>query len=117
MAPPEATSTPKAPFPGNPNRAPSGTRLYAHTVRHRRGAYWKVAQTNNLPGEDGIKSISVAPAGSSWAGGYQTVKGKEVPLVQHLTSKGWTTVWAGSIEFPEGDPDDATGNGLYLRTG
>ena len=28
-----------------------------------------------------------------------------------------TTVWAGGVEFPEGDPDDPTGNGLYLRTG
>src|ERR1022692_345813 len=32
MAPPEATSTPKAPFPGNPNRAPSGARRYAYTA-------------------------------------------------------------------------------------
>lgn len=28
-----------------------------------------------------------------------------------------TTVWAGGAAFPEGDPDDPTGNGLYLRTG
>ncbi|MCW2865702.1 MAG: hypothetical protein JWP48_7410 [Actinoallomurus sp.] len=28
-----------------------------------------------------------------------------------------TTVWAGGVAFPGGDPDDPTGNGLYLRTG
>jgi hypothetical protein len=28
-----------------------------------------------------------------------------------------TTVWAGGVAFPEGDPDDPTGNGVYLRTG
>jgi hypothetical protein len=28
-----------------------------------------------------------------------------------------STVWAGGTAFPEGDPDDPTGNGLYLRTG
>jgi hypothetical protein len=55
---------------------------------------WKVAQTNNLPGEDTITALTVAPTGSSWAGGSQTVKDKEVPLIQHLTSKGWTTVKA-----------------------
>ena len=27
------------------------------------------------------------------------------------------TVWAGGVEFPQGDPPDPTGNGLYLRTG
>jgi hypothetical protein len=32
MAPPEATSTSKAPFPGNPNQAPSGARLYARSA-------------------------------------------------------------------------------------
>jgi hypothetical protein len=64
---------------------------------------WKVAQTNGLPGEDGIKDITVAPTGSSWAGGYRTVSGKEVPLVQHLTSKGWTTVASpGSALGPVG---------------
>src|SRR4051812_36263924 len=52
---------------------------------------WSVAQTNTLPGEDGIKAISVAPTGSSWAAGYQAVGGKSVPLVQHLLSGKWTT--------------------------
>jgi hypothetical protein len=28
-----------------------------------------------------------------------------------------STAWAGGTAFPEGDPDDPTGNGLYLRTG
>jgi hypothetical protein len=27
------------------------------------------------------------------------------------------SVWAGGVEFPQGDPPDPTGNGLYLRTG
>ena len=27
------------------------------------------------------------------------------------------TVWAAGTAFPEGDPDDPTGNGVYLRTG
>jgi hypothetical protein len=36
--------------------------------------------------------------------------------VNDLATNG-TTVWAGSTEFPEGDPDDPTGNGVYLRTG
>jgi hypothetical protein len=53
---------------------------------------WQVAQVNTLPGEDAIKVVTVAPTASTWAAGYQTVDGKEVPFVQHLTSKGWTTV-------------------------
>jgi hypothetical protein len=28
-----------------------------------------------------------------------------------------TTVWAGGVEFPQGDSPDPSGNGLYLRTG
>jgi hypothetical protein len=28
-----------------------------------------------------------------------------------------TTVWAGGVAFPEGGPDDPTGNGVYLHTG
>jgi hypothetical protein len=54
---------------------------------------WKVAQTNTLPKEDGVRAMTVAPTTSTWSGGYQTVGGKEVPLVQHLLgSAGWTTV-------------------------
>jgi hypothetical protein len=49
-------------------------------------ATWTVAQTNTLPGEDGIKAITVAPTTSTWAVGYQTMNGKRVPLVQYLLS-------------------------------
>jgi hypothetical protein len=33
-----------------------------------------------------------------------------------LAVKG-STVWAGGVAYPEGDPDDPTGNGVYLATG
>lgn len=52
---------------------------------------WTVAQTSTLPGEDGIKAITVAPTTSTWAAGSQTVNGKTVPLIQHLLSGRWTT--------------------------
>ncbi len=52
---------------------------------------WSVAQSSSLPGEDQITAITVAPTTSTWAAGYQTVKGKSVPLVQHLLSGKWTT--------------------------
>src|SRR5437879_600603 len=51
---------------------------------------WTVAQSNTLAGEDGIKAITVAPTGSTWAAGYQSSGGKSVPLVQHLLSGKWT---------------------------
>ena len=53
---------------------------------------WKVDQINTLPKEDAIKFLTVAPTTSTWSGGYQTVNGKEVPLIQHKLSAGWTTV-------------------------
>jgi hypothetical protein len=58
--------------------------------------HWRVAQTNPLPGDDGILQIAVTPGGGSWATGYQTVNGQEGPLVQHLTSKGWKTITSPS---------------------
>ncbi|HZE31692.1 MAG TPA: hypothetical protein VE198_09680, partial [Actinoallomurus sp.] len=62
---------------------------------------WGVAQTNTLPGEDGIKALSVAPTGSTWAAGYQAVGGKSVPLVQHLLSGKWTTAKSPSSTLGE----------------
>lgn len=62
---------------------------------------WSVAQTNQLTGEDGIKAITVAPTGSTWAAGYQASKGKSVPLVQHLLSGKWTTTKSPSSSLGE----------------
>ncbi|MDN3356728.1 hypothetical protein [Actinomadura sp. DC4] len=62
---------------------------------------WSVAQTNTLAGEDGIKQITVAPTGSTWAAGYQASGGKSVPLVQHLLSGKWTTVKSPSSTLGE----------------
>jgi hypothetical protein len=62
---------------------------------------WSVAQTNALPGEDEIKVIAVAPTGSTWAAGYQTVNHKSVPLVQHLLSGKWTTAKSPSSTLGE----------------
>lgn len=62
---------------------------------------WSVAQTNTLKGEDGIKAITVAPTGSTWAAGYQTSNGKSVPLVQHLLSGKWTTAKSPSSSLGE----------------
>jgi hypothetical protein len=62
---------------------------------------WSVAQTNTLPGEDGIKTISVAPTGSTWAAGYQSSSGTKVPLVQHLLGGTWTTVKSPSSTLGE----------------
>jgi len=62
---------------------------------------WSVAQTNSLPGEDGIKVISGAPTGSTWAAGYQASKGEKVPLVQHLLSGTWTTAKSPSATLGE----------------
>jgi hypothetical protein len=62
---------------------------------------WSVAQTNTLPGEDGVKAITVAPTGSTWAAGYQASNGKSVPLVQHLLSGKWTTVKSPSSALGE----------------
>ncbi len=59
---------------------------------HAADPTWKVDQINTLPKEDGVKVLTVAPTTSTWSGGYQTVNGKEVPLVQHKLSGGWTTV-------------------------
>jgi hypothetical protein len=64
-------------------------------------ATWSVAQTNTLPGEDGIKAISVAPTGSTWAAGYQSSNGKSVPLVQHLLNGKWTTAKSPSSALGE----------------
>ncbi len=57
---------------------------------------WKVDQVNTLPKEDAVKFLTVAPTTSTWSGGFQTVSGKEVPLIQHRLSTGWTTVKAPS---------------------
>jgi hypothetical protein len=62
---------------------------------------WGVAQINTLPGEDGIKAVSVAPTGSTWAAGYQAASGKSVPLVQHLLSGKWTTIKSPSSALGE----------------
>lgn len=69
---------------------------------------WTVAQTNNLPGEDGIKAITVAPTGSTWAAGYQAVNGKSVPLVQHLLNGKWTTATSPSGSLGEISALDAS---------
>jgi hypothetical protein len=64
-------------------------------------ATWSVAQTNTLKGEDGIKVITVAPTGSTWAAGYQASNGKSVPLVQHLLNGKWTTAKSPSSTLGE----------------
>jgi hypothetical protein len=71
---------------------------------------WKIAQTNTLPKEDGIERIAVTPGGGSWAAGYQTVNKKEVPLVQHLTSKGWKTIASPSSALGHVDALTASSN-------
>jgi hypothetical protein len=53
---------------------------------------WRVTQTTKKPGDDGIADVTVAPTGSSWAVGGQTVKGKRRPLVQHLSGATWKDV-------------------------
>lgn len=62
-------------------------------------AGWTAVRTSGLPGEDEIKAITVAPTGSAWSVGYQTVNGASVPLVQHLVDGTWTTATppSGSI--------------------
>lgn len=75
---------------------------------------WSVAQTNTLPGEDGIKAIAVAPTGSAWAAGFQTVDGKSVPLVQRLLSGKWTTAKSPSGSLGEvGALDASSGKNVW----
>ncbi|GAA4637810.1 hypothetical protein GCM10023196_093130 [Actinoallomurus vinaceus] len=52
---------------------------------------WKLAQKNDLPNTNAVSALSISAGGSAWAGGFQFVNGKWIPLVQHLTGKGWTT--------------------------
>jgi hypothetical protein len=69
---------------------------------------WSVAQSNTLAGEDGIKAITVAPTGSTWAAGYQASGGKSVPLVQHLLSGKWTTAKSPSSSLGQVTALDAS---------
>jgi hypothetical protein len=72
------------------------------------GPAWNVGQVNKLVGEDGIKAITVAPTGSTWAAGYQASGGKSVPLVQHLLSGKWTTAKSPSSSLGEVTALDAS---------
>jgi hypothetical protein len=69
---------------------------------------WSIGQINSLPGEDEIKAISVAPTGSAWSVGYQTVDGASVPLVQHLLNGTWTTAKAPAGDLGEISTLDAS---------
>jgi hypothetical protein len=71
---------------------------------------WRITQTNNLPKEDGIERIAVTSGGAAWSAGYQTVGGKEVPLVQHLTTKGWRSVTSPSSSLMHVDALTASSN-------
>jgi hypothetical protein len=76
---------------------------------------WSVGQVNALPGEDGIKTISVAPTGSAWSLGYRTVNGASVPLVQHLRGGRWTSVPGPGAGIGEiGTLDASSGRNVWV---
>ncbi|GAB3957428.1 hypothetical protein GCM10029978_000100 [Actinoallomurus acanthiterrae] len=52
---------------------------------------WKLAQKNDLPTSNSVTALSISAGGSAWAGGYQGVGNKTIPLVQHLSGKRWVT--------------------------
>jgi hypothetical protein len=86
------------PLTGGQAQATTTTGTASKTVRAVTSG-WSVGQVNSLPGGDRTKTA------------------------KHWTGSGWksvslpVSVWAGGVEFPQGDPPDPTGNGLYLRTG
>jgi hypothetical protein len=63
--------------------------------------HWRITQTNNFAGDDGIDSIAITPGGAAWSTGFRTVGGHAGPLVQHLTSTGWKSITPPGRPFVE----------------